>query len=47
MISFADDSYRNLKAGKNKNNALMISNSGMILLAQIKLLLDKSLLENG
>jgi hypothetical protein len=47
VITFAQEIFDGLKKGREKNQANMIICTSKLLLAQVKMLLDRSLMENG
>ena len=47
MITFAMGLYQSLTSKKKSRKAMMIVNTGKHLLAQVKMLLDKGMLEKG
>ena len=47
MITFGQDLFKSLKSKSETKKALMIVNTGKLLLSQVKMLLDRGMLEKG
>lgn len=47
VVTFGEEIVASLKEGKIKKNASRIVSTGKLLLTQVKMLLDRGLLENG
>ena len=47
IITFAEELLKKLRKGNSHHNASMIRNTGKLLLTQIKMLLDRGLMESG
>ena len=47
MISFGQELFQSLTSEKKCRKAFMIVNTGKLLLSQVKMLLDRGMLENG